>query len=159
MKHLPKHLRPRWRYVAVGIETWPDADVGRRAFQRALWYAAGNLVGDAGSADADLSLLSFAYADGRGEAVVRVRHGHVAEARASIACVSEVDGEPVGIRVRGISGTVRACEERYMGRAGANSTQRDVAFRDAERPAVVREDACDVRVESGYVGAAAFDIE
>ncbi|TKX77234.1 ribonuclease P, partial [Halorubrum sp. SD626R] len=48
MKHLPKHLRPRWRYVAVGIETWPDADVGRRAFQRALWYAAGNLVGDAG---------------------------------------------------------------------------------------------------------------
>ncbi len=46
-----------------------------------------------------------------------------------------------------------------MGRAGGNSTQRDVAFEDAERPAVVREDACDVRVGSGYVGAAAFDIE
>jgi len=159
VKHLPKHLRPRWRYVAVGIETWPDAEVGRRAFQRALWYAAGNLIGDAGSADADLTLLGFSHGDGVGEAIVRVRHGHVDEARAAIACVSEVDGDPVGIHVRGISGTVRACEERYMGRASANSTQRDVAFRDAERPAVVREDACDVRVESGYVGAAAFDIE
>ena len=159
MKHLPKHLRPRWRYLAIGIETWPDADFRRRSFQRALWYAAGNLVGDSGSADADLTLLSFSHADGIGEAIVRVRHGHVDEARASIACVSAVDGDAVGIYVRGISGTVRACEERYMGRAGANSTQRDVAFEDAERPAVVRGDACDVSVESGYVGAAAFDTE
>ena len=159
MRHLPKHLRPRWRYLAVGIESWSDAEVGRRAFQRALWYAAGNLLGDAGSADADLSLLSFTHGDGVGEAVVRVRRGHVDDARAAVACVSAVDDEPVGLRVRGISGTVRACEERYMGRATASSTQRDVAFGDAERPAVVREDACDVWVESGCVGAAAFDIE
>ncbi|WP_193308420.1 Rpp14/Pop5 family protein [Halorubrum halophilum] len=159
MKHLPKHLRPRWRYLAVGIETWPDAELGRRAFQRALWYAAGNLLGDASSADADLTLLSFAHDDGEGEAIVRARHGHVDEARAAIACVSEVDGDPVGIRVRGISGTVRACEERYMGRAGPSSTQRDVAFEDAERSAVVREDAYDVWVESEYVGATAFDTE
>ncbi|WP_418284931.1 Rpp14/Pop5 family protein [Halorubrum sp. DTA46] len=159
MKHLPKHLRPRWRYLAIGIETWPDADPDRRAFQRALWYAAGNLIGDAGSADADLTLLSFDHADGRGEAVVRVRHGHVDDARAAITCISEVDDAAVGIVVRGISGTVRACEERYMGRAGATSTQRDVAFENAERSAVVREDACDVRTESGYVGAATFDIE
>jgi ribonuclease P/MRP protein subunit POP5 len=159
MKHLPKHLRPRWRYLAVGIETWPDADIGRRAFQRALWYAAGNLLGDAGSADADLTLLSFSHDGGEGEAIVRARHGHVDDARAVIGCVSEVDDDPVGIRVRGISGTVRACEERYMGRAGGNSTQRDVAFEDAERSAVARGDALDVRTESGYVGAAAFDTE
>jgi len=73
--------------------------------------------------------------------------------------VSEVDGDPIGIRVSGISGTVRACEERYMGRAGGNSTQRDVAFEGAERPATVRGDAHDVRIESGYVGATAFDTE
>ena len=159
MKHLPKHLRPHWRYLAVGIETWPDADIGRRAFQRALWYAAGNLLGDAGSADADLTLLSFSHDGGEGEAIVRARHGHVDDARAVIGCVSEIDDDPVGIRVRGISGTVRACEERYMRRAGGNSTQRDVAFEDAERSAVVRGDARDIRTESGYVGAAAFDIE
>jgi len=160
VKHLPKHLRPRWRYFAVGIETWPDADLGRRGFQRALWYAAGNLLGDAGSADADLTLLSFSHDGGEGEAIVRARHGHVDDARATIACVSEVDDEPVGVRVRGISGTVRACEERYMGRAGGSSTQRDVAFEGgAERSAVVREDAYDVWTGSAYVGAAAFDTE
>ncbi|EMA58108.1 Rpp14/Pop5 family protein [Halorubrum kocurii] len=159
MKHLPKHLRPRWRYLAVGIETWPDAEIGRRGFQRALWYAAGNLLGDAGSADADLTLLAFSHGDGEGEAIVRARHGHVDDARAAIACVSDVDGGPVGIRVRGISGTVRACEERYMGRASGPSTQRDVAFEDAERSAVVRGDARDVWTGSGYVGAAAFDTE
>ncbi|MFW6000599.1 MAG: Rpp14/Pop5 family protein [Halorubrum sp.] len=159
MKHLPKHLRPRWRYLAVGIETWTGAEIGRRAFQRALWYSAGNLIGDAGSADADLTLLSFAHGDGTGEAVVRVRHGHVSDARAAIACVSEVDGEPVGILVRGISGTVRACEERYMGRATASSTQRDVAFEGGERSAAVRGDACDVRTDSGPVGATMFDTE
>jgi ribonuclease P/MRP protein subunit POP5 len=159
MKHLPKHLRPRWRYLAVGIETWAGAEIGRRAFQRALWYSAGNLLGDAGSADADLTLLSFAHADGTGEAVVRVRHGHVGDARAAVACVSDVDGEPIGILVRGISGTVRACEERYMGRATGSSTQRDVAFEGAERAATVRGDACDVRTESGRVGATTFDTE
>ncbi len=159
MKHLPKHLRPRWRYLGVGIETWPDAAVGRRGFQRALWYSAGNLLGDTGSADAGLRLLSFSCAGGTGEAVVRVRRGHTAAARAAMACVSEVDGDPVAIYVRGISGTVRACEERYMGRAAASTTQRDVAFGDAERTAVVRDDAYDVRTESGHVGAAAFDIE
>ena len=32
MKHLPKHLQPRWRYLAVRIESWPDADIDREYF-------------------------------------------------------------------------------------------------------------------------------
>lgn len=159
MKHLPKHLRPRWRYLGIGIEAWPDAEIRRRDFQRELWYAAGNLLGDPGSADADLTLLSFAFADGEGEAVVRVRHGHVTAARAAVACVSGIDGEPVGITVRGISGTVRACEERYMGRASGPFRQRDVAFAGSERTAVERGDAVDVCTDSGYAGATQLDFE
>ena len=159
MKHLPKHLQPRWRYLAVGIEAWPDAELDRRRFQRALWYAAGNLLGDAGSADAGLKLFTFRFADGEGEALVRVRRGHVDEARAAIACVNEIGAGPVGVHVRGVSGTVRACEERYMGRAGGNVQQRGVAFEGVDSAAVVRGDAYDVRTDSGFVGAAAFDIE
>ncbi|WP_096391226.1 Rpp14/Pop5 family protein [Halopenitus persicus] len=161
MKHLPKHLRPRWRYLGVGIETWPDATIGRRDFQRALWYAAGNLLGDPGSADADLSVLSFTFDEttGEGEAVVRIRRGHVSTARAAIACVSTIEDQQVGIHVRGISGTVRACEERYMGRAGGPAEQRDVAFEGADRPAVVRGDAVDVSTGSGHVGATRLDLE
>ncbi len=114
MKHLPKHIRPRWRYLVVSLETRSDA-VGRRAFQRELWYAGQNLLGDPGSADADLSVVRFEFDDatGTGEAVVKVRRGEEDRSRAAVACVDEVDGAPVGVCVRGISGTIRAAVEKH----------------------------------------------
>mgnify|MGYP000309585523 CR=1 FL=1 len=114
MKHLPKHLRPRWRYLAVELEADADATLSRGAFQRAVWYAAGNLLGDPGSADADLRVLRFGFGDGTGDAVVRVRRGEVTPARAALACVHEVNGTDVGVWVRGVSGTIRACEGQYL---------------------------------------------
>jgi ribonuclease P/MRP protein subunit POP5 len=114
MKHLPKHLRPRWRYLAVELAAWPDASLSRGGFQRAVWYAAGNLLGDPGSADADLRVVRFSFADGEGDAVVRARHGEVGPARAALACVSDVDGDPVGLHVRGVSGTLRGCTEKFL---------------------------------------------
>ncbi len=113
MRHLPKHLRPRWRYLAVGVET-AGGDVGRRAFQRELWYAAQNLLGDPGSADADLTVVRFRFSNGSGEALVRARRGEVGPARAAIACVDEVDGVAVGLHVRGVSGTIRAATETFL---------------------------------------------
>ena len=158
MKHLPKHLRPRWRYLAVGLESWPDADLDRRSFQRELWFAAQNLVGDAGSADLDGTVLGFRFDDGDGEAVVRARRGEVERLRAVLATLDEVDGHPLGVRVRGVSGTVRACEEKYIRRPGVAPEERTVAFAGADRPAVVRNDRVDVRLSGGHVGATAFDI-
>ena len=159
MKHLPKHLRPRWRYLAVGIEAWPDADVDRRDFQRSVWFAAGNLLGDAASADADLRVLGFSFADGEGEAVIRVRRGEVGPARAALACVDAVRDDPVGVHVRGVGGTVHSCEEKFLGRIGDGSTTATVRFDGAEREAVRRDDAVDVRTNGGFVGACASDVE
>jgi ribonuclease P/MRP protein subunit POP5 len=159
VKHLPKHIQPRWRYLAVGVETWPDTTVERDAFQRALWYSAQNLLGDPGSARLDLSVLRFRAVGGDSEAVVRTRRGELDRARAVVACVDRVAGDPVGLRVRGASGTVRACEEKYMGAGREYSEERDVAFEDADRPAVVRGERADVRVESGFVGATALETE
>ena len=167
MPKLPKHLRPRWRYLGVELESWPDADFGRGAFQRHLWYAAQNLLGDAGSARMDLSVLGFAFEPPAGGTVVRAYHDHVEEARAVLACLDEVDGDPVRVRVRGISGTVRACEEKfcpalagtdtdeekYLGRRRESSEERRVVFRNAERSATVRGDRVDVRAEDGPDGA------
>jgi ribonuclease P/MRP protein subunit POP5 len=158
VKHLPKHLRPRWRYLAVGIESWPDADFDRGTFQRQLWYAAQNLVGDVGSAAVDLTVLSFSLAAGRGGALVRVRHGEVERARAVLATLARVDGTPVGLRVRGVSGTVRACEEKYMGHRPEGPEQRDVAFRDEERTGHVGPQRVDVATEDGFAGATTLDI-
>jgi len=159
MKHLPKHLQPRWRYLAVGLETWPDAELGRDGFQRRLWYAAQNLLGDTGSAAIDLSVLRFDHGDGTGEAVVRARRDRVGEARAVLACVDDVDGHPVGLYVRGTGGTVRSCEEKYMGRGRESPDQRHVVFGDAERSAVVRDGRADVQTDAGFAGATDLDLQ
>jgi ribonuclease P/MRP protein subunit POP5 len=169
VKRLPKHLQPRWRYLGVGIEAWPDATFDRDGFQRALWTAARRLLGDPGSAAVDLAVLRFAFgksddeqgidaSEGAGEAVVRARRGRVDEARAALACVDAVDGHPVGLHVRGVSGTVRACEERYLGRGAGPTEQRHVAFESDRRGAVVRGDAVDVRLPDGFAGAADLDL-
>jgi ribonuclease P/MRP protein subunit POP5 len=159
MKHLPKHIRPRWRYLAVELETWPDADLSRGSFQRELWFAAQNLIGDAGSADTDLTVLDFHFSGGVGETVVRVRRGHVSEARAALACIDEIGGQPVGLRVRGVSGTVRACEERYLRRPAGVPEERNVVFANADRTALARDTVLDVRLPSAFVGATELDFE
>ncbi|WP_458205990.1 Rpp14/Pop5 family protein [Haladaptatus sp. NG-SE-30] len=159
MKHLPKHLRPRWRYLAVALESWPDADIDRRSFQRSIWFAGQNLLGDVRSADADLKVLSFEFEDGEGEAIVRARRGHTDDARAALACIETVQNDPIGVFVRGMSGTVRGCEEKYLGRRREVSGERSVVFADAERPAVVRDDLFDVRADGAFVGAAELDFE
>ncbi|AFZ74754.1 Rpp14/Pop5 family protein [Natronobacterium gregoryi] len=162
MKHLPKHLRPRWRYLAVALESWPDAVVERRSFQRELWYAGQNLLGDPGSARADLTVVRFEFEDGRGEALIKVRRGETDPARASLACIDEINGAPVGIRVVGISGTIRAAEENYLGRGRQESEERNVVFGNEQRVAVVRnrDGSADVRLaDESFAGATDLDCD
>ncbi len=155
---LPKHLRTRWRYLAVGIETAPDAAIDRRDVQGAVWGAARALVGDAGSADLDLTVVRFRFADGDGAAVVRTERGAVERARAALACVDGIAGREVGLAVRGVSGTVRACEEKYIRGRQEAAGQRRVVFEDAERSAVVRGERVDVRTDAGFANATALDL-
>jgi ribonuclease P/MRP protein subunit POP5 len=158
VKHLPKHLQPRWRYLAVELTGWPDAAFDRGAFQRECWFAAQNLLGDVGSAALDLSVMGFTLADGDGHAVVRVRRGEVDRARAVLTCVDTVDGHEIGLRVAGTSGTVRACEEKYIRDRPEPSDQRNVVFENAEEPAVVRDGRVDVQADDAFVGATELDV-
>lgn len=186
MRTLPKHLRPRWRYLGVEIETWPGADIDRRGFQGALWEAARGLLGDPGSAACDLTVTRFRFdaERGMGNAIVRVRREEVSRGRAALACVSDVDGSPTGLVVRTTSGTIRACEERLRNRSDpesgtqsnaaettvrfpfANGTPDDGSPSDrpvTDRPAVEK---CGGRLDvhadeagESFVGATALDAE
>ncbi len=158
MKHLPKHLQPRWRYLAVRLETWPDEDLSRSTFQRALWYSAQNLLGDTGSAALDLSVLQFEFSRGDGEALVRVRRGGVDNARAVLACLDRVGGTAVGLKVVGTSGTVRTCEEKYMGHGPIEPDQRHVVFDGTEQSVVVRNGRIDT-ADGARTGATNLDTE
>ncbi|MFW5937911.1 MAG: Rpp14/Pop5 family protein [Halanaeroarchaeum sp.] len=157
MKHLPKHLRQRWRYLAVELETWPDASIDEGAFQRNLWFSAQNLVGDAGSAEADLRVMQFEFVDGTGTALVRTRRESVELARAALACVDSVYDDPIRVTVRGVSGTLRAGEEKYLGGPREGTGQESVAFRNATREAVTRDGRLDVEVDGLFVGATRLD--
>lgn len=159
MSRLPKHLRPRYRYLAVGLETWPDARIDRRAFQRAVWEATRGLVGAVGSARADPTVVRFEFGDGTGTAIVRVRRDAVTTGRGCIACIAAIDGHPVGLWIRGVAGTIRACEEKYIGERPEGVAERNVVFGDATRPAIVRDDRFDVGEDGAFTGAADLDFQ
>ena len=137
--------------------------MSRRDLQAALWESGRSLLGDPGSADADLTVLRFSFADGTGGAIVRARREEVTRARAAVACVDAVAGQPVGLTVRGVSGTVRACEENYLSERPQATSERTVAFGGAERPAVARGSRLDVhdreRGDDGFTGATNLDLE
>ena len=114
MKHLPKHLQPRWRYLAVTLSAKPGERIDRRSFQRELWYAARGLLGDPGSAAADLTVVDFAFEDGQGTALIRARRDEVTNARAALACVHTIDGARIGLAVVRTSGTMRAAREGFV---------------------------------------------
>ncbi len=111
---LPKHLRPRWRYVAVALS--PTGTLTDDTVERAARRSARALLGDPGAADVRLDLVELTRVDAPEprRAVFRVRRGEVESARAALACVHAVDGDPVGVRVVGVSGTLRACRRRYL---------------------------------------------
>jgi len=159
VKHLPKHLQPRWRYLAVRLETWPDGTLDRGPFQREVWYAAQNLLGDVASADADLTVVRFESWEGGAEAIVRVRRGESERARAMLACVDAVGTDPVGLQVAGISGTVRACEEKYMRGPPERTEQRHVTVGDAERSAIARNGRLDYHTDEGFTAGTELDTE
>jgi ribonuclease P/MRP protein subunit POP5 len=159
---LPKHLRPRWRYLAIGIERPPDSSLDRRAFQRALWAAARELLGDPRSADCDLTVMRFRFdeANGTGEAIVRARREERERGRAALACVSEIGNEPVGVHVRGTSGTIRACTERHLSGGSDSETETTVVFRGGDRSAREQGDKrVDIHVDEQWVGATVLDVE
>ena len=155
---LPKHLRPRYRYLAATLETWPDAAIDRAAFEAALVAAIRDLFGDAGVAAADARLRTYSLAEGAGTVVVRTRRAAVDTTRAGLAAMGPVEGAPIAVCVRGISGTIRGCEAKYLHGRQLPSAESTVAFEGVDRPAVVRGARVDVDLGDAFVGATDLDL-
>lgn len=158
MTPLPKHLRPRYRYLGATIETWPDAAFDRDAFQAALSGAVRAMFGDAGVAAAEPRVVRFSLVDGSGRTVVRCRRDAVDTARAGLTAMPAVEGARLAVCVRGISGTVRACEEKYLQGRQLPSAESTVVFEGANRRATVRDCRVDVQLEDAFVGATDLDL-
>ncbi len=158
MGNLPKHLRPRWRYLGLELETAAQDDIERRTFQSALWKAARSLRGDVESARMGLDVIRFECTDGYGTAIIRIHRGTESDARGVIATLDSVDGTPIRATVRGVSGTIRACEENYLRIAREAPSHEVIALDDVEGPAIVRTPAVDIETDSTPIGATTLDI-
>lgn len=156
---LPKHLRPRWRYLAIEIENSPAISLTQNEFRDALQQSVRSLFGDLGDARLEVRVMSFSHTNGYGTAIVRTHRETVTEARAAVACISAETIPTLGIRISGISGTVRACEEKYLGQETESLTENTVVYDGAERPAVIRGNDLEIQVGDAFIGATRLDIE
>lgn len=145
--------------MAVEFDGTPKIDPSRWDVQDTLWTTARELVGDSGSASIGLRVVRFEWTIGRGWAIVRIRRGTRERARSAIACVNELDGEPVLVTVRGCSGTVAACEEKYLGRRQEESAERTVVYNGTEYSAVCQSEAVDIQTSDGVVAATTLDLQ
>lgn len=159
MSPLPKHLRPRYRYLAIKIETHPDRSLTRQSFQHGIWDSARELIGDAGSARVDLHVMRFRFTNGNGDAIVRTNRATTSEARAAITTLTEINNDPIRVHVKGISGTIQACEEKYLGQDPESVIEQSVVFNNELRAAVVRDTRIDVKIGDGFTGATTLDVE
>jgi ribonuclease P/MRP protein subunit POP5 len=155
----PKHLQRRWRYLAVEIESWVDAEIDSRSFQQACWASVRSLLGDAASASLDARVVRFAFADGDGYAIVRTPVDGVERTRAALTCLDSVGGQVVALRVAGVSGTIRACLDEQVPERTTDVANTTVDFDGEDREATRRGDRVDVRIGGSFVGATITETE
>ncbi|HPE63762.1 MAG TPA: Rpp14/Pop5 family protein [Methanothrix sp.] len=101
-------LRNRRRYIAFELEA--EGRVRGGDLMAEIRAAQTSLFGDLGAANNRLRMITF---DGR-FGLLRCHHTRTEECRALLATVSSVVGARAAIRVRGISGSIKAATEKYI---------------------------------------------
>jgi len=108
MKILPPTLRESNRYLAISVTS--EGDIPRRDLVNEIFFCAATLLGDAGSSEMSIRLLSFE--DNKG--IIQCRVDRIWESRAVLATVTSIKGMRTRINVLGVSGTVRGATEKYL---------------------------------------------
>ena len=103
MKVLPSSMRLKRRYLRFKVIS--PVKLTRREMADAILSAGVSLFGDHGMSLINLHLVEFDESSMTG--IIRCNRDKVDEARAIIATVSSIKGEPAGIRVLRVSGTLK----------------------------------------------------
>ena len=112
MRLLPS-LRGRKRYLAFRMLSDDANAISRRDLTFELDRSSQSLLGDVGSSDCKIKVLSF---DGT-EGVISCVHRAAARTRAVLATIYEIRDRRTSIRVIGVSGTVKG-SKRFLVRKG-----------------------------------------
>ncbi len=85
------------------FELISEREIDKKSLLKEIWDSVYSLYGDAGASESRIWLMGY---DG-GEGILRCAHDKVEEVRAALACIHSVNEARVGIRVIGISGTIK----------------------------------------------------
>lgn len=99
---LPKGVRRR--YLALKLVS--GSSVSREDLMNTIWDAVVQLFGEYGASQTDLTLIR--YSSERDYAILRCSHRALEMVKASVACITEIEGKPVAVHVKRVSGTLKA---------------------------------------------------
>jgi len=108
MKILPPTMRERKRYLA--FELISKNKVSRDELLREIFSCTGSLLGDVGSSECGIRLLTFEDSKG----IIRCKHTRTEQTRAAVATITNIGGCQAAIHILGISGTVAGATEKYL---------------------------------------------
>ena len=97
-------MRPKQRYLAVQLHTSHNLPPESN-FRNAIWQQLQALYGELGVSRIGFWLTS--YHPNERSAIIRCQHTQVRPLRAALASITEIDSNPLGFHVVGISGTIR----------------------------------------------------
>ena len=120
MKILPPTLRESNRYLAISLTA--EGDIPRRDLVNEILFCAATLLGDVGSSEMGIRLLSFKENKG----IIQCRLDRVWETRAALATVTSIKSMRIRIKILGVSGTVRGATEKYLQAQDINMSEPEI---------------------------------
>jgi len=107
MKTLPT-LREKKRYIAFEINS--EKMIIRQELVREIFNSTISLFGDTGASEINPALMSFEGKFG----ILRCTRDKTNKTRVCLACINNIRGICVSIRVLGISGTIKGATEKFI---------------------------------------------
>jgi len=108
LKILPPTLRDKKRYLA--FELICEHEVTREELLREMFSCVGSLIGDVGSSECGIRLLTFEDSKG----IIRCAHKKTGLTRAAVTTITHISGKRVLMHILGISGTIAGATEKYL---------------------------------------------
>ncbi len=127
-------MRPKRRYLAV--EVIGSTRLDRKTFVSEIVRSHLRFAGEKGFQTSSPWVVSFNEEDQRG--IVRTLLAGLDDLRASLAMITTVDGEPVILRTLGVSGTIRACEDKFIRKSTVGVLERTEKRNGEEDPGMSR---------------------
>ena len=112
-KPLPSSLRGRRRYIAYQV-----LSEDKFIFQdltNSIWHSLLNLLGELGSAQADIWIVKDTYDEAKQIGIIRCSHDNVEKVRAALALIERIGDVRVVVKVLGISGSIKATKMKFFG--------------------------------------------